>query len=387
MRSVYLDHMATTPLHPLVFEAMKPFFLEEFGNPSSVHSFGRRSRAALDSHRGKIAALLTAQASDLFFMSGGTEANNFLLKGLARSMRKEGKNHIITSKAEHHSVLETCAFLARDGFEVSYLEVDGTGMVDPEDVRSAIRSKTGLISIMHANNEVGTLNPVSEIFNIARENSVCFHSDAVQAFGKIPPDEKGPQADLLSISAHKICGPKGIGGAYIRRGVGLESLLHGGGQERGRRAGTESVALAVGFAEAGALAHTDIESESERLKILKERLRQRIGDIFPSVIFNGHPDKSLPHVLNISFDPRKIEIDGEALLVNLDLEGLAVSSGSACTSGSIKPSHVLLAMGRDVKTALASVRFSMGRSTTGDDLDFAAGALEKVVGRIGSKTS
>jgi cysteine desulfurase len=383
MRQVYLDHTATTPLDHEVFEAMKPFFLDKYGNASSIHQWGREARAALDESRDAIATFVGAKASEIFFVSSGTEADNFATKGLAWEWEKVGKKHIITSSVEHHAVLETCAFLKEHGFEVSYLPVDTYGMVAPDEVRKAIRKDTALISIMHANNEVGTINPVAEIAKIAHEFAIPFHTDAVQSFGKIPVDVNELGVDLLSLSAHKIYGPKGIGALYIRRGTKIERFMHGGGQERGRRAGTENVPLAVGFAKAAELIVSKREEERKRMEELKKKLRSMIEERFPFVLFNGHPTESLPHILNVSFDSEKIEIDGEALLFNLDLAGIAVTSGSACTSGSMEPSHVLLAMGRDAKTAKATIRFSMGKSTTEEDLQYTVEKLGVIVERIG----
>ena len=382
MKRIYLDHTATTPLDPRVFDAMKPYFLEKFGNASSIHSFGQEARAALDESRDTLAKLLGARSGELFFVSGGTEADNFALKGVAWKMRERGKSHIVTSKVEHPAVLETCMALEKNDFAVSYVDVDAHGMVSPDNVQRAITPETGLISIMHANNEVGTINPITRIAAIAREHGILFHTDAVQTLGKLPihVDELG--VDLLSISAHKIYGPKGIGALFIRKGIVVERMLHGGGQERGRRGGTENVPLAVGFATAASLINGDMEKEGSRLLALKSDLRSMLDAKFSAIVFNGHPVMSLPHILNVSFDSDRVEIDGEALLFNMDMAGIAVTSGSACTSGSIEPSHVLLAMGRDDKTAKATIRFSMGRSTTRDDLVDAVAALEKVVDRI-----
>ncbi len=382
MERLYLDYTATTPLDPSVLEAMKPYFLEEFGNPSSVHTFGQRARAALDASREKLASLIGASQGELFFMSGGTESDNFAIKGAALKMRQRGKRHIITSGVEHHAVLESCTYLAEQGFEITYLPVDQYGIVNPETVRSAIRPESGLISIMHANNEVGSLNPVKSIGAIAREHGLIFHTDAVQSFGKIPVDVNDLCADLLTISAHKIYGPKGIGALYLRKGIDLEQFMHGGTQERGRRAGTESVPLAVGFAEAASLICASREKEFARIRVLKNKFRAMLEEKFPSVIVNGHPVNSLPQILSVSFDSGQMELDSEALLFNLDLAGVAVSSGSACTSGSIKPSHVLLAMGRDPQTARATLRFSFGRWTDDEVLEKTFGILGETVDRI-----
>ena len=382
MRRVYLDHTATTPLDARVLEAMRPYFTEKFGNASSVHRFGQDARAALDESRDRLAGLIGAREGEVFFVSGGTEADNFALKGVAWEARKEGRNHIITDAAEHHAVLDTCRFLGGEGFEVTYVGVDGSGMVDPGDVEKAITGKTALISVMHVNNEVGTINPVEEIGRIAKDHGVPFHSDAVQSFAKLPVDVGALSVDLLSLSAHKIYGPKGIGALYMRRGLKTGLLMHGGGQERGRRAGTENIPLAAGFAAAAEILNGEREVEWDRLSTLKDTFRSLLEENVPTVVFNGHARCSLPHILNVSFGSERIVLDGEALLFNLDLSGIAAASGSACTSGSMEPSHVLLAMGRDERTAGASVRFSMGRSTTLEDLQYTADSLGRIVKRI-----
>jgi cysteine desulfurase len=387
MRKIYLDHTATTPLDERVFEAMKPYMLEKFGNASSIHSFGREARAALDESRDTIAKHLGSHASEIFFVSGGTEADNTAIKGTAWAMRKNDKTHVITNKTEHHAVLEPCAFLEENGFAVTYLGVDQFGMVQPEEVRKSIRPDTGLISIMHSNNEVGTINPVKEIAALAKEHGIPFHSDAVQSFGKIPVNTDELGVDLLTISAHKIYGPKGIGALYIHRGTQVDRFMHGGGQERGRRAGTENVSLAVGFAKAAEIMIETRESEYQRLGGLKNVLRNMLAERFPYLLFNGYFSKSLPNILNVSFDNDKFQIDAESMLYSLDLAGIAVTSGSACTSGSMSPSHVLMAMGRSAATARASIRFSMGRSTTEDDLLHAVTKLEEIVKRIGRSKS
>lgn len=383
MRRVYLDHTATTPIDFRVFDSMKPYFMDRFGNASSIHSFGQESRAALEESRDILARILGASSGEVSFVGSGTESDNIALKGAAWAMQAVGKRNIITSKIEHHAVLESCEFLAAHGSTVTLLDVDQFGMVDPEAVRRAVTGETGIISVMHANNEVGTINPIGDISLVAREHGILFHTDAVQSFGKLAFDASVLSANLISISAHKIYGPKGIGGLYVSKGTRIERLIHGGGQERGRRAGTENVALAVGFARAAELLDADRPTEHERLLDLKDKLREMIAERFPMAIFNGHPTHSLPHLLSVSFDDDKIEIDGEALLFNLDLLGVAVSSGSACTSGSIQPSHVLLAMGRSPQTARATIRFSMGRSTTAEELAYAVSRLEDVVKRIG----
>lgn len=382
MRRVYLDHTATTPLDPRVFEAMRPYFLEKFGNASSIHRYGQEARAALDESRAVLARLINARESEVYFTASGTEADNFALKGVARAMRKRGKSHIITSKVEHHAVLETCEFLEEEGFSVTYLDVDGYGRVSPDDIRRVMTPKTGLISIMHANNEVGTINPIEEIAAVAKEHGIVFHTDAVQSFGKIPINVATMGIDLLSLSAHKIYGPKGIGAIVIRKGTEIDKFIHGGGQERGRRASTEAVPLAVGFAKAASLMYETMEQENKRLADLRSHMQKVLEERFPYLIFNRHPVHSLPHILNVSFDSSKVDIEGDVLLLNLDLAGIAATSGSACTSGTMKPSHVLLAMGRDEKSARATIRFSMGRSTSLEDLDYVATVLESVVEKI-----
>ena len=384
MKRVYLDHTATTPLDPEVFDAMKPYFVEKYGNASSIHSYGQQAKAALDESRDVVAGLIGATAAEVVFVSSGTEANNAAIKGLAWASRASGKPHVITDKAEHHAVLETCQYLERQGFSVTYLDVDSAGRVSAESVQSAIRRDTFLISIMHVNNEVGTVNALQQIAGIARAHGVAFHTDSVQSFGKIPVDVAELGADLASFSGHKIYGPKGIGALFIRKGLTLERLIHGGGQERGRRAGTENVPLAVGFAKAASIIDSTRSAEFDRLLRLKQEFVHELETCFPFLLFNGHPTYSLPHIINVSFDSSKISIDGEALLFNLDMAGIALTSGSACTSGSMEPSHVLLAMGRDTATAKATLRFSMGRATTSDDLHYVVDRLSEVVRTIGS---
>ncbi len=383
MRRVYLDHAATTPVSPGALGAMTPYFSGVFGNASSVHRYGQEARAALDGSRSRIARLLGVPAGELVFTSGGTESDNHALRGVAYESRKRGRDHIITSVAEHHAVLDTCDLLESDGFRVTRLPVDGSGMVSAGDVRKALTPRTALVTLMHANNEVGTLNPTGEIAGIAREAGIPFHSDAVQSFCKIPLDAGGGEPDLLSISAHKCYGPKGIGALRVRRGMTLEKFLHGGGQERGMRAGTENVPLVVGFAEAAESLQREMDGEAARQRALRSQMIGRLAGGLPGVIVNGHPTLTLPGILNISFDSRVISIDGEALLFNLDLAGIAASSGSACTSGSVAPSHVLTARGRDLPTASASLRFSFGTSTTAEDLEYVADELIKIVTRIG----
>jgi cysteine desulfurase len=369
MRRIYLDHTATTPLDPRVFEAMRPYFSETFGNASSIHFFGREAKAALEKARATIATAVGAQSGEIFFTSGGTESDNFAIRGVAHAGRKKGKNHIITSAVEHHAVLEPCETLKEEGWEVTFLTVDSTALVTAAQVREAITDRTCLVSIMQANNEVGTIYPLKEIAAIAHERGVLVHTDAVQTLGKVPVDVNVLGVDLMTLSAHKLYGPKGIGALYIRRGTDIEPLLYGGGQERGKRPGTENVPLAVGFAKAVELAFADREVEMKRLAALRDKLQSQICNRFPAAIVNGHPTERLPNILNISFDSRKIQLEGEMLVMNMDLRGVAVTSGSACTSGSMQPSHVLLAMGRDANTAKATLRFAFGRSNTEADVE------------------
>jgi len=382
MRRIYLDHTATTPLDERVFEAMRPYFAETFGNASSVHSFGREAKAALERARETIAQAIGAHSGEVFFTSGGTESDNFALRGAALAGRKKGKKHIITSAAEHHAVLEPCEALKEEGFEVTVLPVDAHGLVTPDQVRDAITTETCIVSIMHANNEVGTIYPIKEIAAVAHERGVLVHTDAVQTLGKIPVNVRELDVDLMTLSAHKLYGPKGIGALYVRRGTEIEPILYGGGQERGKRPGTENVPLAVGFAKAVELAITEMPTEMPRLASLRRHLESRIREEFPAAMINGHPSRHLPHILNMSFDSAKLNLDGDALVMNMDLQGVAVTSGSACTSGSMQPSHVLLAMGRDVKTAKATLRFAFGRSNTMDDIAIVVERLHAVLAQM-----
>lgn len=382
MRRIYLDYSATTPLDPRVFEAMSTVFSTHFGNPSSVHSFGREARALLEQSRDQIARLIGARSDEVFFTSGGTEADNHALKGLALAGAKKGKNEVIICAAEHHAVLHSAESLRKTGFEVKSLPVDGFGRVDPADVKRAIGPKTALISLMYANNEVGTLNAIAVIGATAREADVPMHSDTVQAIGKIPVDVNDLNLDVLSISAHKFYGPKGIGAIYIRKGTQIEPFIEGGSQESNRRAGTENVPLAVGFAKAAELAQEGMERDLRHVSTLKEKLKARLTGEFAGLLFNGHPTESLQHILNVSFDSSTNPLDGDALIMGLDLLGVAVTSGSACTSGSLQPSHVLLAMGRNERTARATIRFSIGRNTTEEEIGLAVEALKQVVEKV-----
>ena len=382
MNRIYLDHTATTPLDPRVREAMGPYFSEQFGNASSVHSYGRQAKAGLEKARGTIAQSIGAEPGELFFTSGGTESDNLAIVGAARAARATGRTHLVTSRGEHHAVLDTCAALANEGHSLSLADLDEYGRVDTELVRSLVKEKTSVVSIMHANNEVGTINPVAAIASAAHQSGALVHTDAVQSVGKIPVIVKDLGVDLMTFTAHKLYGPKGIGALYVRRGTMLDPLFHGGGQERGKRPGTENVALAVGFAVAVDLALRAMSEESARLAALRDALESTIRARFPYIIFNGDPSNRLPHILSISVDSRRMRLEGEMLVPNMDLRGIAVASGSACTSGSIQPSHVILAMGRDSDTARATIRFSFGMSNKEDDVGYVADSLGGVLAQM-----
>ncbi len=379
MRRVYLDHAATTPLHPEVSSLMSEFMKEVFGNPSILHSFGREARKWVEEARQKVADLIGASAEEIVFTSGGTEADNLAILGVAWSRSAKGK-HLITSSIEHHAVLETCKFLARNGFEVTFLPVDGDGIIDPDDVRKAIRKDTIMITIMHANNEIGTIEPIEEIGKIARDHGIIFHTDAVQTAGKIPVDVNALNVDLLSLSAHKIYGPKGVGALYVRKGVKLEPILHGGGQERKYRSGTENTIGIVGFGKAAEIAARDLDQESSRTKRLRDKLIQGILGKIPDVRLNGHLEQRLPNNTNFSF----FGVEGESLILSLDLQGIAASSGSACSSHSLQPSHVLAALGLPYEWIHGSVRMTLGRSNTESDIDYVLEVLPDIVARLRS---
>ncbi len=375
MRRVYLDHNASTPVHPEVLTAMLPYFSEQYGNPSSIHGFGREARDAVEAAREEIARFLGVATEEFVFTSGGTESDNLAIKGVAYT---HGKGHIITSQVEHHAVLRTCQALERAGFVVTYLPVDGYGMVDPDGLRRAIRPDTILISIMYANSEVGTIMPIAEIGRIALEHRIPFHTDAVQAFGKIPFSVRDLGVSLLSCSSHKIYGPKGLGGLYIRKGTRMVSTQHGGDHERRRRAGTENVPGIVGFAKAVALRARDMEAEAARVRGLRDRLWGGVHAKVADVRLNGHPTERLPGTLNLSFRG----VEAESLILALDLKGIGASAGSACTSGSLEPSYVLTAMGVPTEWALGALRCSLGRSTSAEEIDYVLQVLPAAVDRI-----
>ena len=377
MKRIYLDHNATTPVHPEVVEAMLPFMTAQFGNGSSIHTYGREARNAIDDAREQVAALINAKSSsEIVFTSTGTEADNYAIKGIAELQQsRNGGNHIITSSIEHHAVLHTCQYLEKRGFEVTYLPVDRYGQIQLDDLREAIRDETILISIMHANNETGGIEPMEEICEIAQERRIPVHTDAVQSVGKLPVDVQALGVSMLSLSAHKIYGPKGIGALYLRRGTRLENLLHGGSHERNRRAGSENVPSIVGIGEAAALAHKNREANVEHLNQLTGKLRQGLHEGIDRIHENSDPENSLPGTLNISFE----YIEGESLILRLDMEGICVSTGSACTSGSMEPSHVLAALGLPPQLAQGTVRFSLGKDNTEAEIDEVIEKVPKVV--------
>ena len=377
MKSIYMDHNATTPLRAEVLEAMLPYLKEEFGNASSIHAFGRRAAMGINEAREKVAGALGCRPEEVVFTGCGTEADNQAIKGIAYAKREKG-DHIITTQIEHHAVLHTCQYLEKQGYQVTYLPVDKYGMVDPDDVRKAITDRTILVSVMHANNEVGTVQPLAEIGRIVKEKGVTFHTDAVQTFGKLPTRVDELRVDLFSLSAHKLYGPKGVGALYVRQGTRLDSLVHGGHHERSRRAGTENVAGIVGLGRAVELALAEMEEEAHRQATLRERLWEGIAANVEGVRRNGHPTQALPGTLNVCFE----YIEGESIILSLDMKGVAVSSGSACTSDSLEPSHVLLAMGVPPAIAQGSIRFSLGRDNTAEQVDYVVAELPAIIERL-----
>ncbi len=382
---IYLDYAATTPADPRVVDAMCPFFSGIFGNASSVHSFGREAKAALEESREKIASLIGVRGSEIYFTSGGTESDNAALFGVASKFSASDKKHLIISSIEHHAILHAAEALKKSGFNVSLLPVDSNGFVSADELRNAITDKTFLVSIIHANNEIGTIQNLPELARVAHDVGVLFHTDAVQSFGKIKFNLEDCGVDLATFTAHKIYGPKGIGALYIKRGIDFEPILYGGSQERNRRPGTESVPLAVGFARAAELAIDELESEQSRYSKLNLLMREKISREVPGTIFNSPSENSIANILNVSLDNSEVEVDGEALIINMDLEGIAVTSGSACSSGSLQPSHVISALGRDDRTTKATVRFSFGRFTMEEEIMMAADVFAKIVARIGKR--
>lgn len=371
---IYLDHAATTPVSERALASMLPFFSENWGNPSAVYANGREARQAVEKARKQVAAAIGAEPREILFTSGGSESDNTAIKGAAFASRGKGR-HVITSAVEHPAVLKTCAWLEGQGFEVTYVQPDGEGLVDPESIRKALRADTVLISVMAANNEIGTLEPVREIGGFAREHGVLFHTDAVQAVGAVPVDVNAMNADLLSLSAHKFYGPKGAGALYVRRGIRVENLIHGGEQERGMRAGTENVPAIAGLGTAVEDAVRDLEKNAARVRALRDRLARGIMDSVPGVRQNGAGAERLPNSCSLSFSG----IDGEALLLRLDLAGIAASSGSACTSGSRESSHVLRAIGLTEAEAKGSLRLTPGPENTEEEIDGTVRAVREIV--------
>ena len=376
---IYFDNNATTRLAPEALEAMQPYLTEFYGNPSSIHRFGQEVKKVVEEAREQVARLMNAHPREIVFTGSGTEANNLAIKGAASLLQKNGR-HLITSSIEHPAVLKTCQYLEKVGFQVTYLPVDRYGMVDPEEVRKSITPETILITLMHSNNEVGTIQPVQEISQIARAHGILFHTDAIQSIGKIPVDVRSLGVDFLSISAHKIYGPKGVGALFIKEGTLIEPLHHGGHHELNRRAGTENVSGIVGFGKASELALEELLKNPERAKPLRDYFWEKIQQGIDHVHLNGHPTKRLPNTLNVTFE----FIEGESLVINLDLFGIATSTGSACTSGALEPSHVLLAMGVPVLQAQGSLRLSIGRDTTQEEVDQTVEVLKETVHRLRS---
>jgi cysteine desulfurase len=377
MKRIYLDHAATTPVDPAVADVMVSCLKENFGNPSSVYAEGRTAKKSIDAARAQLAKAINADPREIYFTASGSEADNWAIKGIAMKNQAKG-NHIITTKIEHHAILHTCEYLEKHGFEVTYLPVDANGLISLEDLKNAIRDETILVSIMFANNEIGTIEPIREAAEIVKARGIVFHTDAVQALGNIPIDVKELQVDLLSVSAHKIYGPKGIGALYIRKGLPIDNLIHGGGQERKKRAGTENTPEIVAFGKAAELASEHLEENMAHLKSLRERLINGVMERIPKVRLNGHPEQRLPGNVNFCFE----YIEGESILLSLDIVGIAGSSGSACTSGSLDPSHVLLAIGLPAGIAHGSLRLTIGKSTTAEDIDYTIDNLVSIIARL-----
>ena len=377
-RRLYMDYAATTPAKKEVVEAMMPYLTDYFGNASSFHLFGREAKTVLDKARRQVASLVNADPSEIYFTNGGSESDNWALEGTAFARKSKG-NHIITSKIEHHAILHTCEYLEKThGFEVTYLDVDKDGKVDLEQLKREIKDTTILVSIMYANNEIGTIQPIKEIAKIAHEHGALMHTDAVQAVGNIPVDVKDLDVDLMSMSGHKIYGPKGIGGMYIKKGVRIHNFMHGGAQERRRRAGTENIPAIVGYGKAAEMAKENLENHMSELSRLREKLVNGVMERIPHTRLNGHPTDRIPGNTNFSFE----FIEGEGILLLLDQLGIAASSGSACTSGSLDPSHVLMAIGLTHEWAHGSLRLSIGDFTTDEDIDYILEHLPKIIDRL-----
>ncbi len=377
MRKVYLDHAATTPVHPKVLEAMLPYFSAKFGNPSNLHDVGREAKDAVEEARGKTAALINAKPEELFFTASGAESNNFAIKGLAQANSQKGR-HMIVSSIEHFSVLHPVKTLEKSGFTVTYLETDKTGLVDPSDVAKAITKETILVSIMHANNEIGTIQRIEEIGKITKEKGALFHTDAVASVGWVPVDVRTLGVDALSLSGHQFYGPKGAAALYVRKGVRIKPLIEGGIQEDGRRAGTENVPAIVGLGKAAELANAEIPHRMSYLASLRDRLQKGLAEKIDHLVINGHPTRRLPHNLNLSL----WYVEGESMLLFLNMEGVSVSSGSACTSRSLKASHVLTCIGTDAAVANGTLLLSLGMGNTAEDIDYVIEKLPPIVQRL-----
>ncbi|MEW6009445.1 MAG: cysteine desulfurase NifS [Candidatus Omnitrophota bacterium] len=377
MKRIYLDYAATTPTDPKVSQAMEPYLFERFGNPSSLHSYGQEAKEAVEEARNTLAQFLGAKSDEIIFTSGGTESDNFALFGLTSALKKKG-NHIIISNIEHHAVLEPAKVLEKEGFSITYIPVDKFGIVDPALVKKAINPKTILISIMHANNEIGSIQPISEIGKIAKEKGVVFHSDAVQTVGHIPVNVDELNVDLLSLSAHKFYGPKGIGALYVRQGTRINRYLHGGDQEKGRRASTHNTPGIVGLGQAIKICQTELKKEEKIQIALRDKIIKGIIEKIPDCILNGHPTQRLPNNINFSFK----YIEGESIILNLDMAGIAASTGSACTSSSLEPSHVLLAIGLTHEVAHGSLRITLGRWTKDEDINYLLEQLPPIIEKL-----
>ena len=382
MKNIYLDYNATTPIDPRVLEEMMPYLSENYGNPSSIHSFGRKGKEALDKAREQVSQLISASPKEVVFTSGGTEAANFAIKSTARSLLREKGSHIVTTRVEHECVLESLKFLEKEGFQVTYLGVNSDGLIDLEELKEAITDETILVSCMFANNETGVIFPIDKIAEIVKERGVIFHTDAVQAAGKIDIDLEEIPADLLSISAHKFYGPKSVGALFIRdsfsQQISLTPLIHGGGQERGKRSGTENIPGIVGLGSASDIASNEMRQDESRIRVLRDLLLNRITQDIDGVKLNGLLEKMLWNTLNLSIEG----VEGESLSMNLDIEGVAVSTGSACSEGTVDPSHVLSAMGLSKGEAASSVRISLGRFTEKEEIDYIASIFPMIVERI-----
>ena len=377
MKNVYMDYSATTPVKKEVLDAMLPYFSEHFGNPSSLYSIAQESKEALEKARGQVASLIGAKANEVFFTAGGSEADNWALEGVADALKDKG-NHIITTKIEHHAILHTAEYLEKHGIDVTYLDVDAEGRVNPEDVEKAITDKTVLISIMMVNNEVGTIEPIKEIAEIAHNHGTLLHTDAVQALGNVPIDVDNMGIDLMSMSGHKIYGPKGVGALYIRKGTKISNFIHGGAQEMKKRAGTENLAGIVGFGKAAELAKENLESHINRVSELRDYFISEVTSKIPDTIVNGSMEHRHPGNANISFE----YIEGESMLILLDMNGISVSTGSACSSKSLTPSHVLSAMGIPVERIHGTLRFTIGDPTTKEDIDYVIEKLVEIVQKL-----